>query len=55
MSFDIRQIRYAIAAADHGSFYRPARALDMEQSTLSRNILKLEPVSNLMRNELSGG
>jgi len=40
--FDIRQLRYAIAAADHGSFYRAARALDIEQSTLSRAILKLE-------------
>jgi DNA-binding transcriptional LysR family regulator len=44
VSFDIRQLRYAIAAADHGSFYRAARALDVEQSTLSRNILKLERV-----------
>ena len=42
MSFEIRQLRYAIAAADHGSFYRAARALDIEQSTLSRAILKLE-------------
>lgn len=42
MPFDIRQLRYAAAAADHGSFYRAARALDIEQSTLSRNILKLE-------------
>ncbi|WP_036526092.1 LysR family transcriptional regulator [Novosphingobium resinovorum] len=42
MPFDIRQLRYAVAAADHGSFYRAARALDIEQSTLSRNILKLE-------------
>lgn len=42
MSFDVRQLRYAIAAADHGSFYRAARALDIEQSTLSRSILKLE-------------
>lgn len=42
MSFDIRQLRYAIAAADHGSFYRAARALDIGQSTLSRNVLKLE-------------
>ncbi|SPU54813.1 Ben and cat operon transcriptional regulator [Brevundimonas vesicularis] len=42
MSFDLRQLRYAIAAADHGSFYRAARALDVEQSTLSRAILKLE-------------
>ena len=42
MTFDIRQLRYAIAAANHGSFYRAARALDVEQSTLSRSILKLE-------------
>ncbi|PZR82537.1 MAG: LysR family transcriptional regulator [Stutzerimonas stutzeri] len=42
MSFDIRQLRHAIAAADHGSFYRAARTLDVEQSTLSRSILKLE-------------
>lgn len=42
MSFDIRQLRYAIAAADHGSFYRASRVLDVEQSTLSRTILKLE-------------
>ena len=42
MPFNICQLRYAIAAADHGSFYRAARALDIEQSTLSRNILKLE-------------
>lgn len=42
MTFDIRQLRFAIAAADHGSFYRAARALDIDQSTLSRAILKLE-------------
>jgi len=42
MSFEIRQLRYAVAAADHGSFYRAALALNIEQSTLSRNILKLE-------------
>lgn len=42
MSFDLRQLGYAIAAADHGSFYRAARALGVEQSKLSRNIAKLE-------------
>lgn len=42
MSFDIRQLKYAIGAADHGSFYKAARSLDIEQSTLSRNIIKLE-------------
>ena len=40
MPFSIRQLRHAIAAADHGSFYRAARALDIEQSTLSRSILR---------------
>jgi hypothetical protein len=42
VSFDIRQLRYAVAAADHGSFCRAARALDIDQSTLSRTILKLK-------------
>lgn len=42
MVFDIRQLRYAITAADHGSFYRAARTLDIEQSTLSRAVMKLE-------------
>lgn len=42
MTFDIRQLRHAIAAADHGSFYRASRAMNIEQSTLSRSILKLE-------------
>ena len=42
VSFDIRQLRYAAAAADHGSFYPAARALEVEQSALSRAILKLE-------------
>lgn len=42
LSFDIRQLRYAIAAADHGSLYRAARALEIEQSTISRAILRLE-------------
>lgn len=42
VSFDIRQLRYALAAASHGIFYRASRALDVEQSTFSRSILKLE-------------
>lgn len=42
MPFEIRQLRYAIAAADHGSFYKAARGLSIDQSTLSRNILRLE-------------
>lgn len=47
MSFDIRQLRYAIAAADHGSIYRAARVLETEQSTISRAIAKLERVIGL--------
>lgn len=42
MPFDIDHLRYAISAADHGSFYRAARAIGVEQSTVSRKILKLE-------------
>lgn len=42
MPFDIRQLRYAIAAEDHQSFYRAALALNVEQSTLSRSVAKLE-------------
>ena len=44
MPFDIRQLRHAIAAADHGSFHRAAKALQVEESTLSRTILRLERV-----------
>jgi DNA-binding transcriptional LysR family regulator len=43
----MRQLRYAIAAADHGSFYRAARALDVDQSTVSRTISKLERVAGV--------
>lgn len=42
VSFDISQLKLAIAAADHGSFYKAARALAVEQSTLSRRIIRLE-------------
>jgi DNA-binding transcriptional LysR family regulator len=44
LGFSIRQLRYAVAVADHGSFSRAARALDIEQSTLSRKLQKLERV-----------
>lgn len=44
MSLDIRQLRYAIAAADHRSFHRASIALEIEQSTLSRTIIKLERI-----------
>ena len=44
MPFDIRQLRHAIAAADHGSFHRAAKALQVEESTLTRTIRRLERV-----------
>ena len=44
LSFGIQQLRYALAAADHGSFHRAALALEIEESTLSRNVQRLERV-----------
>jgi DNA-binding transcriptional LysR family regulator len=40
--FDLQQLRYAVAAAEHGSFRRAAEALLLRQSTLSRRIRQLE-------------
>jgi DNA-binding transcriptional LysR family regulator len=42
MPFDIRQLRYVIAAADHRSFHRAAEVFQVKPSTLSRSILRLE-------------
>jgi DNA-binding transcriptional LysR family regulator len=39
---DVQHLRYAVAAADHGSFRRAAEALVLRQSTLSRSIRQLE-------------
>ncbi|WP_157985928.1 helix-turn-helix domain-containing protein [Teichococcus vastitatis] len=40
---------FAIAAADHGSSYQAARAPDIKQATLSRNIPNLErPIRTLI-------
>jgi DNA-binding transcriptional LysR family regulator len=39
---DLKHLRCAVAAADHGSFRRAAEILNIEQSTLSRSILQLE-------------
>lgn len=44
MSFDIRQLRYVIAAADHRSFHRAAAALGIDQSMVSRHIKNLERI-----------
>jgi DNA-binding transcriptional LysR family regulator len=42
MSFELRHLRYAVAAAEHRSFFRAALALEIEQSSMSRNIVRLE-------------
>lgn len=42
MSFEIRQLRYAVAAGDSGSFSKAAARLRVKQSTLSRRIKLLE-------------
>ena len=42
LPFDIRQLRYAVAAAEHGSFHRAAASLRLKQSTLSRQIRQME-------------
>jgi hypothetical protein len=41
-SFDLRYLRYATAAAEHGSIRKAAISLDVPQSTVSRRILTLE-------------
>jgi DNA-binding transcriptional LysR family regulator len=41
-SFDLRLFRYAITAADHGSFRRAAAKLNVQQSSVSRGVRSLE-------------
>ncbi|MDE1993841.1 MAG: LysR family transcriptional regulator [Rhizobiaceae bacterium] len=42
VSFDLRYLRYALLAAEHGSFRRVAEVLGVSQSTVSRRIEILE-------------
>lgn len=42
MPFDLKQLRWAIAAYDHGSFRKAAIALGVQESTISRRIRDLE-------------
>lgn len=42
MAFDLRQLRYALAAAEYRSFRRAADALHVKESTLSRRIRQME-------------
>ncbi len=52
---DLQHLRYAMAAADHGSFRRAADALLLRQSTLSRCIRQLEHSIGTMVFERSSG
>lgn len=51
----LQQLRYAIAAADHGSFRQAAEALLLKQSTLSRVINQLEETVAVKLFERSSG
>lgn len=52
---DLRHLRYAVAAADHGSFRRAAEALRLQQSKLSRCIRQLEYSIGLIIFDRSSG
>jgi DNA-binding transcriptional LysR family regulator len=52
---DLQHLRYAVVAADHGSFRRAADALLLRQSTLSRCIRQLEHSIGVMIFERSSG
>src|SRR5260370_40576872 len=52
---DLQHLRYAVAAADHGSFRRAAEVLLLQQSTLSRCIRQLEHVVGMILFEQSSG
>jgi DNA-binding transcriptional LysR family regulator len=52
---DLQHLRYAVAAADHGSFRQAADALLLRQSTLSRCIRQLEAVIGVIVFDRSSG
>jgi DNA-binding transcriptional LysR family regulator len=52
---DLQHLRYAVAAADHGSFRRAVEALLLRQSTLSRCIRQLEHSIGMAVFERSSG
>jgi DNA-binding transcriptional LysR family regulator len=54
-AFTLQHLRYAIVAADHGSFRRAADALLLRQSTLSRCIRQLEESVGMVVFERSSG
>src|SRR6266404_2435194 len=54
-AIDLQHLRYAVAAADHGSFRQAAEALLLRQSTLSRCIRQLEERLQMIVFERSSG
>lgn len=52
---DLQHLRYAVAAADHGSFRRAAEVLLLRQSTLSRCIRQMEERIQMIVFERSSG
>src|ERR1700751_795195 len=52
---DLQHLRYAVAAADHGSFWGAAEILLLQQSTLSRCIRQLEHSLGMTVFERSSG
>ena len=54
-AIDLRHLRYAVAAADHGSFRRAAEAMRLQQSKLSRCIRQLEYSIGLIIFDRSSG
>jgi DNA-binding transcriptional LysR family regulator len=54
-SVDLQHLRFAVAAADHGSLRRAAEALQLRQSTLSRCIRQLEARIEIIVFERSSG
>ena len=54
-AFSLHNLRYALAAADYGSFRRAAEALLLRQSTLSRCVRQLEESIGMAVFERSSG
>lgn len=52
---DLMHLRYAVAAADYGSFRRAAEALLLRQSTMSRGVRQLEERIQMIVFERSSG
>src|SRR5260370_41937171 len=55
VAIDLQHLRYAVAAADHGSFRQAAEALLLRQSKLSRCIRQLEERIEMIVFERSSG